>query len=794
MLPTLSLRLPFALALLTALTASANAADWTHWRGPNQNGHSLETGLPDSFDPAKKENVIWSAPYGGRSSPLVLGGRIYVLQGFGEGFGESERVVCLDEKSGKKLWEYAVPIFHSDVVSSRLGWTPLTADPATGHLYVNTTAGDLICLDKDGKKVWVRQLTEEFGRFTGYGGRISAPIFDSGLVIIGIINSAWGDTARGANRFYAFDGKEGKVVWIADTGLQNRSTYQSNPVVAVIGGQRLLITAGGDGALHAFKVRTGEKVWSYAFSAGAANPSPVVDGNLVYAAHGEENLDSPTLGRVICVDASIIDPKTKKPKLVWEYQKSQRFGLSSPALADGVLYMPEDSGDLYAFDAKNGKFLWKHRYGTEVRGAPLVADKKIYIFDVKGKLSIIPIDGKNKPDPADVFEYQFREVINGRPVVSETNGTPIAVNGRVYFNTRTDLLCLGDPKAKAAPAKYKPMPEEAPYKENAIAAARLFPYEVTAKAGATVKFQVVLVDANGREVKSNLPDPVAEWTIVTPAKTPTGAQPPPLVGKLEGTTGEGTVVLGPNPSQQGYVEFKMGPHTARARIRVAPQLPFHADFDKAPAGSSPGGWVNTNGKYIVKQLPDGNHVLSKVNDDARPPLAKAIGYVTEPDATDYTVQVDFMGTEVRGKLPDAGLVNSRYVLMIDGKPDPDRDNKHTVRITSWEARPRVNVVVTYDWKPDTWYTARFVVEQKEKTALVRGKVWKKGEPEPGAWTVEFEDPNPIRNGAGGLYGYIPNVSEQGGMTLPGSELYFDSLHITRNGAAAPKPKAPDEKK
>lgn len=775
--PSRRLFLPFLFALLSVVSASSavKSADWVHWRGPAQNGHSLEKGMPDSFDPAKKENVIWSAPFGGRSSPLVMGGRIYVLQGYGEGLGEAERVLCLDEKDGKKLWEYSVPIFHSDVVSSRLGWTPLTADPAKGYVYANTTAGDLICLDKDGKKKWTRQLTEEFGRFTGYGGRIAAPIFDSGVVVIGIINSAWGDMARGANRFYAFDGETGQVVWIADTGLQNRSTYQSNPVVAVIGGQRLLITAGGDGALHAFKIRTGEKVWTYPFAAGAANPSPIVDGNLVYAAHGEENLDSPTLGRVICVDASQIDPKTKKPKLVWEYQKAQRFGLSSPALADGVLYMPEDSGELYAFDAKNGKLLWKYRYGTEVRGAPLVADGKIYLFDVKGRLNIIKLDGKKKPDEDDSFVYQFREVINGRPVVSETNGTPIAVNGRVYFNTRTDLLCLGDPKAKPAAVKYPPMAAETPFKENAVAGIRLFPAEVTAKPGDTVKFQVVYVDENGREVKSNLPEPKHEWSIVTPAKTPTGAQPPPLAGQLN----DGTLVLEKNPSQQGYVELKVGPMTARARVRVAPRLGFKNDFDKAPAGSSPAGWVNTNGKYLVHKMPDGNNVLSKVNNDARPPIAKAIGYVTEPDASNYTIQADFMGTEVRGKLPDAGLVNSRYLLVFDGKLDPDL-KKHTLRIAGWEARPRVNVVVPYDWQPNTWYSVKFDVEQKEKTALVRGKVWKKGEAEPADWTISFEDPFPYRHGAGGLYGYIPNVQETNGKADPGSELFFDNLSVTGN--------------
>ena len=179
--------------------------------------------------------------------------------------------------------------------------------------------------------------------------------------------------------------------------------------------------------------------------------------------------------------------------------------------------------------------------------------------------------------------------------MAETNGTPIAVNGRVYFNTRTDLLCLGDAKAKPAAVKYPPMPSETPYKENAIAGVRLFPAEITAKPGEEVKFQVVFVDENGREVKSNLPDPKHEWSIVTPAKTPTGAQPPPLAGKLD----NGTLTLEKNPSQQGYVELRW------PGLPPAPEFasPPWAQDDSTGAGGSPGGWVNTSGKYLSTRCP-----------------------------------------------------------------------------------------------------------------------------------------------------------------------------------------------
>ena len=99
-------------------------------------------------------------------------------------------------------------------MSSRLGWTTLTADPETGTVYAHTTGGFLFALDpNDGKELWSHQLTEEYGRVTGYGGRIVSPVYDSGLVIIGTPTSGWGDQARGQGRFVAFDAKTGEVVW-----------------------------------------------------------------------------------------------------------------------------------------------------------------------------------------------------------------------------------------------------------------------------------------------------------------------------------------------------------------------------------------------------------------------------------------------------------------------------------------------------------------------------------------------------------------------------------------------------
>ena len=89
----------------------------------------------------------------------------------------------------------------------------------------------------------------------------------------------------------------------------------------------------------------------------------------------------------------------------------------------------------------------------------------------------------------------------------------------------------------------------------------------------------------------------------------------------------------------------------------------------------------------------------------------------------------------------------------------------------------MNSAVEFNWKKDTWYTARLTVVQAEKSALIRAKIWERGTPEPEAYTIEFEDPNPNRNGAAALYGYVSNVGDN---NEPGSAAWYDNIKITPN--------------
>src|SRR5437016_5621450 len=111
--------------------SSAHASDWSNWRGPLHNGTSPEKNLPEKFNVGKpgKDNLVWVAPYGCRATPLIMGGRVYINGSVGEDEMTQERVVCLDEKTGKKIWEQRFNIWHTAIVLARVTWTNLAGDP-----------------------------------------------------------------------------------------------------------------------------------------------------------------------------------------------------------------------------------------------------------------------------------------------------------------------------------------------------------------------------------------------------------------------------------------------------------------------------------------------------------------------------------------------------------------------------------------------------------------------------------------------------------------------------------------
>ena len=712
-MPNLRLQLPFALLGLLFAAPSAHPADWPSWRGPAQNGVSGETGLVAFWSP------IWHAAFTGRSTPIVFNGRVFVIGRRGEGIAQEGVVAAFDAQDGALLWERAYNIFHTTIPFNRVGWASPAGDPETGYVYVHTVSGLFFCFDRDGKVVWSRSLTEEFGRISGYGGRIHTPVVDENLVIISYLSSNWGSHTPGRHRYFAFDKRSGEIVWIATPGGRPLDTTYSVPVVATIDGVRLLIGGNADGSIYAMKIRTGETVWGFELSRRGINSSVVVADDKVYAAHSEENLDNTALGRVVCIDAT--------GREVWRYD-GVFAGYSSPVFYDGRLYIIDNSANIHALAAETGQVHWIHNIGTVGKGSPVWADGRLYAPEVNGRFAIV-VPGRAAAETLDLAELAMPD---GRP--AELFGSPAIAYGRIYLSTEAGVYCLGDPAAQfkvAVTAANYPR-EQAP-RGATPAHLQIIPAEVVAQPGAHLSFRARAFDAQGRLI-----GPVAAaWSLAGP------------VGQLDSNM----LVLADAPSS-GKIVASAGESTAEARIAVLPPPIYSEDFEGFAADASPA-WVGTGSKFKVRAM-EGNKVLVK------PPAARGLHrantYFGAPDMAGYTIQADLLGTKKRRAVPDMGLIAHRYTLDMMGY-------HQQLQIRTWAAELRMAQTVPFASEPGVWYTMKMQVEIEGDRAHIRGKVWPRDEPEPVRWSIQAVDPLPNRSGSPGIYGYSP------------AEIYYDNLKV-----------------
>ena len=428
----------FICLILIAVPMHAIAGDWSTWRGPNQDGTSAEAGLISSWS-TEGENLLWQAEFIGRSTPIVLNDRVYVIGRVGSDIMQQERIACFDAETGEMIWNYQFNVFHTTISFNRVGWASLAGDLETGNIYAHGVQGLFFCFDKDGNTLWSRSLTEEYGRISGYGGRVHTPIIAGDLVVVSYLNSGWGDQVATRHRYFAFDKRTGELIWISTPGGRPLDTTYSAPVVANINGQQLIIGGNADGGIYAMKQNTGEMVWGFKLSQRGINTSVIVSGTKVYATHSEENVDNTEMGRVVCIGAIGTGDVTKTHEL-WRYD-AVNIGYASPTIHDGHLYVVDNSANIHAVNADTGELLWMHNIGKVGKGSPVWADGKIYVTEVNGVFAILQ-PGEDKCET--LSSQEISRASDERHV--EIYGSPAIANGRIYFTTEEHLYCIGGAK------------------------------------------------------------------------------------------------------------------------------------------------------------------------------------------------------------------------------------------------------------------------------------------------------------------------------------------------------------
>jgi hypothetical protein len=196
--------------------------------------------------------------------------------------------------------------------------------------------------------------------------------------------------------------------------------------------------------------------------------------------------------------------------------------------------------------------------------------------------------------------------------------------------------------------------------------------------------------------------------------------------------------------------------TAISRVRIVPDLPWKFDFSD---NQVPITWVGARYRYQPRTV-EGEPMIAKIT--TIPKGTRSQSWMGHVDLHDYTIQADVKAGG-GGELPDMGLIAQRYTLDLMGA-------QQQIQIRSWTPQlARFSKSVPLQWKRDTWYTLKFRAGVEGGKAVLRGKVWERGQAEPEAWTIEATDAAPNVIGSPGLFGNATNA-----------EVFVDNVSVTPN--------------
>jgi outer membrane protein assembly factor BamB len=728
---------PSGVSTAKEAAAKQNATQWPHWRGPQQNGQTVETGLPTDLS-LDGGNLRWRKPeYATRSTPVVMNGRVYIVcRAAPETKQEGEKTVCLDAESGDLIWESVHNIYLSDSPAERVGWASVIGDPETDRVYVLGLGCTFQCLEgKTGKVVWEHSMLEEYGMLSTYGGRTNFPTLFEDMVIVSGVMTGWDQTAVPGHRFVAMDKNTGAAVWLASTRVRPEDTTYSTPVYTVLNGQAAMVFGAADGAVYALQPRTGKVIWKYQASPRGMNVAPLVDNGIVYMGHGEQNeTDRTVLGAAFAFDGNT-SGDIAEDKLLWKIPK-RTVSRTSPVRVGNRIFYIDDGAALFGINAQTGAVEMEKKLGRIMFGSPVVAEGKLYIAENTGRLWVL--------EPTqDELKVVSQLKLNDR---SEIFGSIAVANGRIYVPTSQALYCFGAADRKTDPnLQLPPVPEEPALTDKEIAHIQVCPVELLLQPGQRAKLQVRGYNKIGQYVRL-----VNEASVT--------ADGGGLINDEHVFTAPDTTVGSAVMLQATFGELK-----STARARVIPPLPWQFDFEDKKV---PVQWIGMAYRHQPIELPTGGQGLVKIS--TIPRGTRSQGFIGLPKMHDYTVQAEVYALDTKNnvptnKLPDMGVVNQRYTLALEGA--------QRLQIRSWVSllEQRFAVTIPFEWQAKTWYVLKFRSETQQGKTILRGKVWKKGEPEPEAWTIEGEDLTPNVQGSPGLFGNSTDA-----------EFYLDNVTVSPN--------------
>jgi outer membrane protein assembly factor BamB len=381
------------LAALAALltTAELRADDWPQWLGPQRDGVWRETGILTKF-PAAGPKVLWRTPIqGGYAGPAVSGGRVYVTERVRT--PAQERVLCLDEATGKVLWEHSYECRYSIQYPAGPRATPLVSG---GKVYTLGAMGDLLCLDAaSGRVIWSKNFRKDYEARTPLWGFAAHPLLDGDRLICLVGGPDY--------VVVAFDKDTGKEKWHA-LSLERADTQigYCPPMIYRVGDGPLQLIVWHPEGVNSLGPVTGKPYWSQEFFARAnlTIPTPRLAGDLLLVTSFYNGAMLLKLAGGDKPGAEVVWKSRARGETPGATDKLHSI-MPTPFIEGGYIYGVCSYGELRCLRLEDGKRVWETRKptsgGEAVRWANAFLVKngdRFFLFSESGDLIVAKLSPK----------------------------------------------------------------------------------------------------------------------------------------------------------------------------------------------------------------------------------------------------------------------------------------------------------------------------------------------------------------------------------------------------------------
>lgn len=398
-----------ALLVITSYSL-VHGQNWPNWRGPNGDGTSTETNLPVTWDSVT--NVVWKSPVPGtgHSSPIIWENKLFTMTALPE---TNEKVLlCYDSNQGTLLWQKTVleTTFekkHPD--NSYASGTPATDGELVYLSILDVDDVVVAAYDFEGNQVWLQRI----GKYSSpHGFSVSPALYGDKVFING--------NSKGDHFLAALNKADGEIAW---KKMQKNVAHSfSTPIFREINGKMQMIFLGNK-EVASYNPDDGSKYW---FVSG---PSEDFCSTPVYnEKRGWLLLSSAWPKRILMAVRTNGSGDVTDSHVVWQRTMGAVY-VPSPVCTDDYLFTTMTNGNVCCTDIETGDTLWVENLGRQY-SSPVLADGLVYMPNDEGVITVI------KPGPS------YNPV--ARNEIGETLFASAAISrGKIYLRGGKHIFCIG---------------------------------------------------------------------------------------------------------------------------------------------------------------------------------------------------------------------------------------------------------------------------------------------------------------------------------------------------------------